>query len=228
MRILQPFDLSQVTIDSLLAQGKILPIQNNRVWQCSIFPISKDISKLNYFDKDHQITQVDDILFAGFTILDKREQIVLLNNNTARDYIKTIEIGDHIDSVKRYNQLDKPVDYSEDALTFLNIPTYDETLLDQLDVTPQLIHKPAIDIQDFVPEEKRFIFETPINHPHITHPIPKQVPFKSNDKKIIQEIFTWGKQKGIKYIYCINEYRPYVINDNYTTPYVYYTIRGAY
>ena len=227
MRILQPYDLNQVSVQTLLEQNKILPVNGNKVWSCSIFPLTKDISNLDFFDKDHQITLIDDELFSGYTVLDKINQTVLVNNGTGRKMIKTTEFGTFEDSVKRYNQLDKPVDYNEDAQKFLNLPTVDETLINQMNVVlPDLVHRPD-GFQDFGVKTKRGMFDTPINHPHINQPTSNRLPFKNNDKKIILQVVKWGLSKGIKYIYSINEYRPYIVNQSYTTPFVYYTIRGS-
>lgn len=226
MRILQPYDLNQVTIESLLEQNKILPINGNKVWSCSIFPLSKDVSTLTFFDKDHQITLIDDDLFTGYTVLDKIKQTVLINNNTGRKMITTTEFGTFEDSVKRYNQLDRPIDYNEDAEKFMNLPIVDVSLANQLNVATDLIHRPD-GLEAFYPKPKLGPFDTIINHPHITQPTSKRIPFKNNDKKIILEVLKWGLSKGIKYIYCINEYRPYLINQSYAAPFVYYTIRGS-
>jgi hypothetical protein len=227
MRILQPYDLSQVTLDSLIEQKKVLPVQGNKIWNCSIFPLSKTVSTLDHLDKDHQITLVDDSLFADFIVLDKIEQTILINNNTGRKLIRTSEFGTFEDSIKRYNQLDKPIDYNQDAQTFLNIPVTDPTLVSQMDVRlNDLVHRPD-GLDEFIPRKKLGIFDSVINHPHLTYPAAKKNPYKNNDKKIILEVFKWAKEKGIKYIYCINEYRPYIINQSYTTPFVYYTVRGS-
>lgn len=227
MRILQPYDLNEVSVQTLLEQKKILPVNGNKVWSCSIFPLSKDISNLKFFDKDHQITLIDDELFVGYTVLDKINQTVLINNGTGRKMIKTTEFGTFEDSIKRYNQLDKAADYNEDAQTFLNLPLVDVSLTNQMDVIlPDLVHRPD-GLQDFGQKTKMGIFDTPINHPHITYPTSNKSTFKSNDKKIILEVLKWGLRKGLKYIYSINEYRPYIVNQSYTTPFVYYTIRGS-
>ena len=93
-------------------------------------------------------------------------------------------------------------------------------------ILPDLIHRPD-GLQEFAKKSKPGIFDAPVNHPHITFPTSKRQPFKNNDKKIILEVLKWGLQQGIKYIYCINEYRPFIINQSYTTPFVYYTIRGS-
>lgn len=226
MRILQPYDLSQISLESLIEQNKILPIEGNKVWSCSIFPLSKTVSSLDNFDKDHQITLIDDELFAGYTVLNKINEVVLVNNGTGRKMIKTSEFGTFEDSVKRYNQLDKPIDYNEDAQKFMNLPVVDVSLASQLNVATDLVHRPD-GLEAFTRKPKLGIFDTIINHPHITQPTSKKTPFKNNDKKIILEVLKWGLTKGIKYIYCINEYRPYLINHSYAAPFVYYTIKGS-
>lgn len=228
MRVITPYDLTQVTMQSLIDKKLILPVDGNKVWSASIFPKSKELNILPGSDKDRIITQIDDSLFAKFNVLDKSQQNVKVKRGTGRRYIKAVEIGDYNDSVKRYAQLDKPIDYSEDAKKFLNLPVYDLTLMSELDTSVELIHRPGVNITDFLPQGKRQLFETPINHPHINHPVPIPLPFKHNNKAIIEHIFKWASDKGVKYIYCINEYRPYSMTQEWTTPYVYYTIKGSY
>jgi hypothetical protein len=228
MKIIMPYDLKNVTMQSLIEQKLILPADGNKVWQATIFPKSKELSALPNIDKDRLITQLDDSLFAGFTVLDKANQNVLVRRNTGRRYIKSVEIGDFNDSVKRYVQLDKPIDYNLDAKTFLNIPMYDFSLPEQLDTSVIMIHRPGANAEDFVVRKKPEMFETPINHPHVSRPKPSIRPFKNNNKAIIERIFKWAAEKGVKYIYCINEYRPYSMTTDWTTPYVYYTIKGSY
>ena len=79
-----PYDLKETNIDKLLEQKKILSVEGNKIWSASIFPLSKKVSALNQLDKDHQITLIDDELFVGYTVLDKTQQTVLINNNTGR------------------------------------------------------------------------------------------------------------------------------------------------
>lgn len=228
MKIIQPYDFSVITLQELIDNKTIIPSEGNRIWSASIFPTSKNLNLLSTIDKDHIVTQIDDTLFADFTVLDKVNQIVLVNNNTGKKYIKCIEIGDYNDSVKRYIQLDKPVDFNIDAGKFMNLPNIDHDLIHQLDVSTDLIHKPAINTEEFFNKHKPSMFETVIKHPHINIPNSNKIPFKNNNKVIIQQVFKWALDKGIKYIYCINEYRPYVIDSQWTTNYVYYTIKGSY
>jgi hypothetical protein len=226
--IIQPFDFSQVTLQSLIDGGKLLPANGNKVWAASIFPSSKSLNVLPHTDKDHQVTKLDDSLFAGFVTLDRVNQDVPVNRGSGRRYIKSVEIGDFNDSVKRYTQLDRPVDYSTDAQTFLNLPRYDFALSAQLDITKETVVKSPINLDTFARRAKPEIFAPPINHPHITYPAPSPLPFKNNNKAVIMQIFSWAKAKGIKYIYCINEWRPYCVTEDYTTPYVYYTVKGSF
>lgn len=228
MRVIKPYDLQQVTMQSLIDKGLILPADGNKIWTASLFPKSKELNILPNIDKDRIITQIDDSLFSDFIVLDKQNQNVYVKRGTGRKYIKSVEIGDYNDSVKRYAQLDKPIDYNADAKKFLNLPTYDFSLIQQLNTSVELIHQPGVNINDFLPPARMEMFETPIDHPHITHPKPKPTAFKHNNKAIIEHIFKWALDKGVKYIYCINEYRPYSMTQEWTTPYVYYTIKGSY
>ena len=228
MKVIQPYNLQEVTMQSLIDQKLILPVDGNKVWQASIFPKSKELSALVSIDKDRIITQIDDVLFSNFVILDKVNQNVFVKRGTGRRYIKSIEIGDFNDSVKRYAQLDKPIDYNLDARKFLNLPLYDFELTNQLNTSVEMIHRPGANIDDFIIPPKPQLFDTPIDHPHIPFPQPSPRPFKHNNKAIIEHVFKWALDKGVKYIYCINEYRPYSMTQEWTTPYVYYTIKGAY
>lgn len=227
MKIIQPYDLTVNSIEALLNDGKILLAKNNKQWRATIFPKSTELNIINNYDKDNIITQIDDILFDGFTIVKKINSTILLDN-TKRDYIKCIEIGDFNDSVKRYIQLDKPIDYVIDAQSFINLPTTDNSLIEQLNVNVDLIHNPNINTNDLLIKKQSSIFETEINHPHINIEKPKPGIFKNNNKAIIEQIFRWAKDKGIKYIYSINEHRPYVISMSYVSSYIYYTITGSY
>lgn len=228
MKTIQPYDFSVITLQELIDTNTILPIDGNKVWSANIFPKSKDLNLLAGLDSERIVTQIDDTLFSDFIILDKTEQTILVNNNTGRKCIKAVEIGDFNDSIKRYVQLEKPIDFNTDSNKFLNLPQVDHDLLRQLDVSTDLIHKPEVGADDFFTKMKPDIFEAPIKHPNINVPNSNKATFKHNNKAIIQEIFKWALAKGIKYIYCINEYRPYVINNQFTTNYVYYTIKGSY
>jgi len=228
MRVIKPYDLTQVTMQSLVDKGLILSADGNKIWSASIFPKSKVLNILPNTDKDHIITQIEDSLFSKFVVLDKPQQNVYIKLGTGRKYIKSVEIGDYNDSVKRYAQLDKPIDYSGDAKKFMNLPVYDLTLIQELDTSVEMIHRPGVNLADFLPQSRRQMFETLIKHPHIPHPKPLPLPFKHNNKAIIEHIFKWALDKGVKYIYCINEYRPYSMTHEWATPYVYYTIKGSY
>lgn len=226
MRIIQPFDLSKVSIESLLHDKKILNAKGNKSWLATIFPKSKQLNTIQTFDKDHIITQIDDELFAGFTILDKLNQTIYLENGTKRDFIKCVEIGDFNDSVKRYTYLNAPVDYNINAQTFLNIPKQDFSQNTNLNINNSIVYKSEVDILMSVNKPNN-IFENNINHPHINQYTQENNITKNNNKSIIEQIFKWAKEKGVKYIYCINEHRPNIINNQYVTPYVYYTIKGV-
>lgn len=231
MKIIYPYDLSEVTIESLVYDKKIIHAKDNKSWQATIFHNSKKLNLISTYDKDHIITQVDDELFKDFILLERTEQTVFTDNNTKRDYIKCIEIGDYNDSVKRYTQLDKPIDYNNDAQTFLNIPQYDYSQTNNYNVGTDLIYKTDINVDDILPQKKPMFFDQQtVDHPHINTYDQNNTSSisKYNNKAFIEQVLKWAKEKGILYIYCINEYRPHIMNTSYTTPYVYYTIKGAY
>lgn len=233
MRIVQPFDLSFYTIEDLLKLNKIIDAKDNNPWRASIFPQSmssnlEQFTKLSY-DKDNIITFISDSLYEeyGITILTKKEQMVSVNNGLGRKIIKCKEIGDYNNSVKRYTVLNKPLSYNKDnnAMHFLNLV---RPLSVELDVIqPHLQFDPG---NIFIPSTKRSpeekLFGKDINHPHIS--IPKTKPTtKHNNKGIIGAIFEWINKQNIKYVYSINEWRPNIINDNYVTNLVYYTVTGS-
>lgn len=228
MRIIQPFDFSKITLDYLIENKKIIPTSHNKVWAASIFPKSKQLNILPFYDKNHIVTQISDDLFKDFIILNKSEETIYINRGNGRKHIKSIEIGDFNDSIKRYIQLDKPIDYNENAKLFLNLPKYDINLTNQLQIKKELTFNPDVNINQFLRTTKPDPFQAIIQHPFISIPKQNNIILKNNNKRILEEIFKWAKFKGIKYIYCINEYRPYCINTDWTTPYVYYTIKGAY
>lgn len=221
--IINPFDLSQVRIEDLLKTKQILPAAGQKVWRASLFPKSTDVSFLS-FDKDHTVTLVDDELFSDFNIIRKVNQNVYVNRGTGRRFIKSIEIGDYNDSVKRKTQLDKPVDYNKDndAHAFLNLPKVNFAPVDVILDNPVFV--PPTDIT--AREQKKPSFDIEIAHPHIT-PLPIVGSFKHNNKATIVEVLKWAKDKGVKYIYCINERRCNIISNEYVTPVVYYTVRGS-
>jgi hypothetical protein len=227
MKIIQPFDLTKTSIESLLNDKKILLAKDNKSWSASIFPLSKKLNNITTFDKDHIITQIDDKLFDDFLIADNVNQTIYNITNTKRDYIKCIEIGDINDSIKRYTQLNVSVDYNTDAQKFLNIPNQDYSQNTNLNISNRNIYQSEIDIL-MSKNKKNNIFDNNINHPHINQYNQSNNLTKNNNKSIIIQIFKWAKEKGIKYIYCINENRPNVINNQYVLPFVYYTIKGTY
>lgn len=224
MKIIQPYDLSIISLDALEYDKKILKIDaNNKMWHSTILPKSTIINKFGY-SSDRIITQIDDSIFTdmGFILLDKREKTIIENNG--RKLIKTIEIGDYIDSVKRYTNMNVPLDINSNAREFLNLIKPNQ-LRNQLDVKKPINFTLDSTIERFKPKEKSGIFDSNINHPHINRPkLNKDI--KHNDKSIIIQILRWAKEKNIKYIYSINEYRPYIMSKNYVTPYVFYTIKG--
>ena len=228
MRIIQPYDFSEITLDYLIENKKILPTNGNKVWSATIFPKSKQLNLLSFYDKNHIVTQISDDMFKDFVILNKTEETIFVNRGKGKKHIKAIEIGDFNDSIKRTIQLDKPIDYNENASVFLNLPKLDITLINQLELKKDLIFKPEVNINEFARTTKLDPFQSSINHPFITIPKQNNIILKNNNKRILEEIFKWAKFKGIKYIYCINEWRPYVINTDWTIPYIYYTIKGSY
>lgn len=214
MTIIQPFSVKD--IPALLADKKILLAKNHKMYKSVIFPESTEIQTINKYDKENIITKIDDSFFSDFVILRKTEQVVFYENNTKRDYIKCIEIGDFNDSIKRYTNLDKPIDFNTDSQKFLNLPN--------------------VEFDPVVNQTKNIIFpgtsiEAPTSNPGLfsnSLTVKNPVIAKFNDKTTLLEIFKWAKSKGILFIYSIIENRPYVINNQYTTPYVYYTIKGQY
>lgn len=227
MNLIQPYDLKVESIDSLLYDKQIYLSNSNKSWRATIFPKSTPINNNLQYDKDHIVTQIDDELFVDFVILKKLNETVYLENNTKRDFIKSKEIGDFTDSVKRYTQLDKPIDYNENAQQFLNIPQLDYTQTENLNIDNSLIYKSDVNTIIKPKPQKNFYSEN-IKHPHINTQSQNVGDSKYNNKAIIKQVLLWAKEKGIKYIYCINEYRPMVINNQYVSSYVYYTIKGSY
>lgn len=233
MRIIQPFDLNEFTPEYLLKVGKILGAEDNMPWHATIFPNSfKDtlsqFLKIPY-DKDNVITFIDDQFYTDYnlTILTKKEQLIFVNNNTGKKVIKCKEYGDYDNSVKRYTVLNKPIDYNKDneAINFLNISKPLSTSLNV--IKPNLQFNPGnifVPVENKSPEAK--LFGKTVNHPHISAPKSKGL-VKHNNKPIINSIFEWIVSQGIKYVYSINEWRPNVIDDNYVTNLVYYTVTGA-
>lgn len=227
MKIIQPFSI--INTSDLLANKQILLAKDNKAFYANIFPESTDIQQINLYDKYRLITKIEDSLFNDFIILKKMNDVIV-NANGNKQMIKSIEIGDFNDSVKRYTNLDKPIDYNKEnnAQEFNNIPNYDLSQLQNLNVEQKLIYKAQSDFSEFEPYRKKDMFSDQIHHPHINSQKLIKKPFKHNDKTTLEQIFKWAKEKNILYIYCIIENRPYCINNNYVTPYVYYTIKGAY
>jgi len=210
MDIIQPF-INNINTTELLADKKILLAKDNLVYKSMIFPESTNIQSIN--NKNNFITKIDNSFFDDFIILNKHDDYVYYDNNTKRDYIKSINIGDYNDSVKRYTNINKPIDYNLNSQSFLNLPNIEnETVENSTIYNVNKISTSNISNNIFdnykIPQTKKNI--------------------KYNDKTTLLEIFNWAKLKGIYFIYCIIEHRPYSINKMYTTPYVYYTIKGAY
>lgn len=227
MKIIQPFSI--INTEDLLASKKILLAKNNKAFYANIFPISTQIQQISTYDKYRIVTQIEDTFFLDFIILPKHDCIVNTQQGT-RKMIKSIEIGDFNDSVKRYVNIDKPIDYNKDndAQAFNNIVNYDFDQLQNLNVQQNLVYNMQTNFDEFEPYKKPDLYADQINHPHINSKKLVQQPFKYNDKTTLEQIFKWAKEKNILYIYCIIENRPYCISNDYVTPYVYYTIKGAY
>ncbi len=227
MKIINPFDLSTVTIEQLLAQKKILPSAGNKVWHASIFPDTNPIEALSKYDKDNIITKVPAEIFSEFTILMKPEEVVSVG--PGKKWIKSIEYGTYDDSAKRFTMLEKPIDYNKNysAISFLNLPKIDGIKANDVQIDPSnLFHNPGADLMPSSKKKIDFLNATDLfHHPHI-QPQPNKGVNKLNNKAYIVAVLEWAKAKGIKYIYCINEWRPNIINDNYATNLVYYTVKG--
>lgn len=212
--IIYPYDLNIVTTESLLVDNKIVPVNDdNFSWYNTILPKSfyQDNEFLKY-SKDRIVTLVDDSIFTDFniTLLNTYDQIIITDDK--RKYIKSYEIGDYINSVKRFTQLNKSIGYNVDAQKFLNLPKNQITQKSQLNVMGDFKYGVQLETSE---------------HPHITH--QKKIPqeYKYNNKTYIIEALKWAVNNGVKYIYSINEYRPYIQNTSHVTPYVYYTITGS-
>ena len=225
--IIQPFDLSQVTIQSLLDQNLILPADGLKTWHASIFPLSEEANVMTpTYSKNHILTFIDDSFWSdhNLTILSRYNQLVPYKNGNK--YVKSTEIGDYSNSVKRYTVLDQAIDYIKtEASIFLNIP---KPLPKSLDVgNPNLFFTGDTVIQPIerVSVEES-LFGLNISNPHVQIPAING-SFKHNNKPIIESIFAWINAQGVKYVYCINEYRPYVISKDYVLNSVYYTVKGS-
>lgn len=226
--IIKQYDLTKYDFDLLLYENKIIKQDNdNKYWYASIFPKSSIKEEVNFiYRKDRIITTIDDNIFTdmGFIILTTENEIIVKDNK--RSYIKSQRFGNFNDSIKRYTNLNKPININNDTQDFLNIPKPSEKL-NKIDViSKELIFKVQEDMSDILPKPKPDIFEDHINHPFINKVKLKQKPFKFNSKDYIIEILKWAKEKDIKYIYCINEHRSYIENKKFVAPYVYYTIKG--
>lgn len=224
MKIIQPYDLSVYQLDVLIKDGSLISAENNKAWRAAIFPSSTTVQALNQFDMNNIITQVDDVVFSDFTVLAKSEQLVSYNNGYK--FVKCVEFGDYSDSVKRYAQLDRPLSYSSSARDFLKLSNNAMDQNDQLNLRlDDLIHAPG--------ELSKAPTTDALGNSEITHPFISQLPsnntpYRYNNKTVLLEVIRWAKAKGIKYIYCINENRPYAVSKQYVTPYVYYTVRGSF
>lgn len=228
--VINPFDLSEVTVSELLATGKIVQADGgSRPWNATLFPESmrSKTSGLAY-DRDRIINYIDDGIYAeyGITILQKYEQMVDVNGGSGRLFVRSTQFGDYDNSVKRYAMLDKPVSYNKDndIGAFLNLP---KSLPPELTLTDATSFDPGT---SFLPaarksmEEK--LFGQAFKHSHINTPRVAGT-FKNNDKTTIRAVFDWVRGMGIKYIYSINERRPNVLSDNYVLNLVYYTVTGS-
>lgn len=227
-KVIKPYDINLYTLESLLYDKKIILKDNtNFSWYASIFPKSTIKPEVNFlYRKDRIITTIDDSIFTdlGFVILSKEKQTIIEDNK--RKLIKCESFGTPLDSIKRYTNLNKPININEDIHTFLNLPKLREDISKTNVIDENLTFKMEEDLSDFLPKNNNNIFEDNINHPHINKVKLQQKSFKFNSKDYIIEILKWAKNRNIKYIYCINEHRPYIQNYNYVSPYVYYTIKG--
>lgn len=221
MKLIKPYTTD---LDTLVSNGDILRLDGNRAWFNTIFPASTPIQQLSTYDPSRIITQVDDSIFDGFVIMQKPNDTVYLDP-TKRDYIKTIEIGSFTDSVKRYTNLNKAIDYTREAQTFAKLPAIDFDMVNKLNVKKDLQYE-ILNIQ----EQPKQVdpFTNPVNHPHINAPVAPKEAFKYNDKTTLMEVIRWAKERGIVYIYAILEYRPFIMSNEFVTNCVYYTIRGQY
>jgi len=226
MKTIQPFDLTVNTIESLLYSKNILLAKDNKSWHASIFADTIDVAVPSGYNSNNIITKIDSTLFSRFTLLNKVDEIIYTENGTKRDYIKSIEIGDYNDSIKRYLSLDIPLDCNQDANQFLKLNTEYRNPYKDINIGVDLIYQPDINIKR---KPINDIFNQESKNPNLTSiNTINENPSKYNNKLLIETILNWAYDKNIKYIYCINEYRPYVINSNYVTNCVYYTIKGSY
>ncbi len=228
--IINPFDLSQITEQKLLADGLIVDASEYKSWGSTLFPESmRDKTSTLSYDKDRIITYIDDAIYAdyGMTVLEKLDDYVTINNGTGKLFVRSKVIGDYDNSVKRYKNLDKPVSYNKDGdiQSFLNLPAILPSEL--IEVSRATVFNPnsaLLASRKKSMEEK--LFGQDLIHRHINTPKLTGV-FKNNDKTTVKAVFDWAKQQGIKYIYSINERRPNVISDNYVLNVVYYTVTGS-
>lgn len=226
IEIIKPYG-ENPNIDLLLDEGSIIKTDSNNFYiYASIFPKSKIKEGVDFlYKKDRIITTIDDEIFTdkNFKLLDKEESTVIENNK--RSYIKAKSFGNYEDSVKRYTNLNKPIDINKNIQEFLNLPR-PQNRPDKTDVTLKDLTFETNNIDEFFPKVKPDLFADNINHPHIQQSKLRKKPFKYNNKNIILEVLKWAKEKGITYIYCINEHRPYIQNKSYVTPYIYYSVKG--
>lgn len=199
--IIQPYNLLEYKIEDLINQKQILISNSENLAQfATIFPES---TELNYTE-NKIITKIKDTYFSNdFIILNKYESVISINNDTGKKQIKCKEFGDFNNSIKRFTNLNTPLDISTNGKKFLNIN-----------------NKNTIKVIDTFKGKVKTI-----NHPFIN--VPKQINIpKFNNIILLNQIFKQAKEQNITYIYCINEYRPNIINNSYVTPYVYYTVTG--
>lgn len=229
MTTIQPFDFSLITKQSLIDSGKIIPANGQKVWKASIFPSSSVVESgsNSVYEKDRIITKIDDNFFSDFYILSKREVLKPVQNG--KIWIVAEEFGSYTNSVKRYTQLDRPLDYTANKIdTFINLPKADTIQQNNVILTDQEFVLQPSSIIPKLSRRKIDLFQTEavFNHPSII-PASSVGTFKVNSLETLAQIFKWAKAAGIVSIYCINEWRPYIISDNWTTNLVYYTIIGS-
>lgn len=246
MRIDNPLDLQSYNnnIDLMLYDKKIVHADNrlNKPWKASIFPSSTNITtnpnNLTYITtviNEDIFKDVNSIHGFNFILLPKLNGNIIINDK--RKFIKSIEIGDINDSIKRYVNIDKQVTTETDIKKIDKIHNTNNSEVPNNLAYDNFAHD--INYNEFLPEsikndniildKSNYIKNQPYNISNkfnTLNTINKDTLF-TNSAYII-EVLKWAKEKGVKYIYCINEYRSNIINTQYVNSYVYYTIMGSY
>lgn len=215
MNCITPIEFENISIDELLNNKKIVLSKYNLPYYNSIFPKSTPLNTLDQFSRNSIITQLDDEIFDDFIIIQKPKQIIYTENNTKRLLIKCKEFGDYSNSYKRHNNVNAPFGYSTDAEEFLNLKVLPKQI--QTQTKKFIIPKPD--------SEQEYYKDEPNNLPQVLK--TNNTITRFNDLTTIKYVLKWAKEQGIKYIYCIVENRPCIINKTYSTPYAYYTVIGS-